>query len=409
MTETFNILRLGHHGDGIADGPVFVPLTLPGEVVSGVRDGSQLTDIRIITPSSDRVQPPCRHFKSCGGCQVQHASDAFVAEWKQQIVASALAAQGIAANLRPILTSPEKSRRRATLSAKRTKKGALVGFHARSSDIVVQIPDCQLLDDRLLAGMPVAEALAIAGASRKAALSVTMTMSESGLDVVVSGGKPLDGQLRVVLAQVAEKHDLARLTWEDEIIAMRRSPVQVFGSACVVPPPGAFLQATPQGEKALLAEVREITQGAQRIADLFAGCGTFALPLAERAEVHAVEGDAEMTSALDRGWRQTQGLKRVSTEVRDLFRRPLMADELARFEAIVLDPPRAGAESQIAELAQIDPVPIAYVSCNPVTFARDASRLIGAGYRLDRVRVVDQFRWSSHVELVGCFLPGRTD
>lgn len=409
MTETFTILRLGHHGDGIADGPVFAPLTLPGEVVSGVRDGSQLTDIRIITPSSDRVQPPCRHFKSCGGCQVQHASDAFVAEWKQQIVASALAAQGIAANLRPILTSPEKSRRRATFSAKRTKKGALVGFHARSSDIVVPIPDCQLLDDRLLAGMPVAEALAIAGASRKAALSVTMTMSESGLDVVVSGGKPLDGQLRVVLAQVAEKHDLARLTWEDEIIAMRRSPVQVFGSACVVPPPGAFLQATPQGEKALLAEVREITQGAQRIADLFAGCGTFALPLAERAEVHAVEGDAEMTSALDRGWRQAQGLKRVSTEVRDLFRRPLMADELARFEAIVLDPPRAGAESQIAELAQIDPVPIVYVSCNPVTFARDASRLIGAGYRLDRVRVVDQFRWSSHVELVGCFLPGRTD
>jgi 23S rRNA (uracil1939-C5)-methyltransferase len=405
MTETCTILRLGHHGDGIANGPVYAPRTLPGEVVSGRREGAQLHDIRILEPSHDRVQAPCRHFKSCGGCQVQHASDAFVADWKQRIVTAALAAQGLQAEMRPILTSPPGTRRRATLSARRTKKGALVGFHARSSDTVVPIPDCQLLDVRLLAGMPVAQALAIIGASRKGELSATMTLSDSGLDVSVSGGKPLDGPLRIALAQCAEQRDLARLTWDDEIIAMRRPPEQVFGSARVVPPPGAFLQATPQGEQALLAGVREITRGANRIADLFAGCGTFTLPLAGQAELHAVEGAADMTEALDRGWRRAQGLKRVSTEARDLFRRPLMADELARFDAIILDPPRAGAEAQVAELVVAAPVPIAYVSCNPVTFARDARRLVNAGYRLEWVQVIDQFRWSAHVELVACFRP----
>lgn len=403
MNTHVTINRLGHQGDGIADGPIFAPRTLPGEVVSGVLTGTQLGDIRIVDPSDDRVAPPCRHYKACGGCQLQHASDGFVARWKQQIVQNALIAHGLEPVFRPIHTLPARSRRRATLAVRRTKKGAMAGFHARASDVITQIPDCQLLHPDLLAGIPMAEALAIQGASRKAVLAVTLTLSDEGLDVSVTGGKPLDGPLQQTLAQITQAHGVARLSWDGEVIAMSVPPAQVFGSARVVPPPGAFLQATRNGEAALVAAVREITGEASQIADLFAGCGTFSLPLAQGAEVLAVEGDAQMTAALDQGWRKAQGLKLVTTETRDLFRRPLLPDELARFGAVVLDPPRAGAAAQVDELAKAKVARIAFVSCNPVTFARDAHVLVEAGYSLDWVQVVDQFRWSTHTELVASF------
>lgn len=397
------IQRLGHHGDGIAEGPLFAPITLPGEVVSGTPEGQTLADVRIIKPSADRVAPPCRHFKSCGGCQMQHASDAFVADWKQDIVRNALDAHGLETEFKPIATSPAQSRRRATFAARRTKKGAMAGFHGRGSDVVIEIPDCKLLHPDLMDALPIAQKLAVVGTSRKAALAVTVTLSQDGLDVAVSNGKPLDGPLRIELAQVCDQTGLARLTWEDEVIAMRTPPRQFFGNVAVTPPPGAFLQATQAGEDALLAAVREAVEGAGRIVDLFAGCGTFSLPLAGQARVHAVEGDAEMTRALDEGWRMAEGLKPVTTEARDLYRRPLLPDELAKFDAAVIDPPRAGAERQVAEIIQAKIPVIAFVSCNPVTFARDAAGLVASGYRLDWVQVVDQFRWSSHVELAARF------
>ncbi|QIE46131.1 class I SAM-dependent RNA methyltransferase [Pseudohalocynthiibacter aestuariivivens] len=397
------IQRLGHQGDGIADGPVYAPLTLPGEVVTGVLNGTRLTDVRIEEPSDTRVKPPCRHFKSCGGCQLQHASDVFLAKWKTEIVGSALAAHDLNAEFAPIVTSPAQARRRATLTARRTKKGAMAGFHAKGSDVIVEIPDCQLLHPDLMRAIPVAEALALHCASRKGTLSVAACLSTGGLDLHVTGGKPLDGPLRIQLAQLAEAHDLARLSWEDETVTQREAPEQVFGAARVTPPPGAFLQATAEGEAALLADVIAATAGAQRIVDLFAGCGTFSLPLATGAQVHAVEGDAAMIAAIEAGWRKSSGLKQVSSEARDLFRRPLLPDELARFDAAVLDPPRAGAEAQVAELTRAQVPRIAYVSCNPVTFARDAATLVAAGYGLGQIRVVDQFRWSAHIELVADF------
>lgn len=403
MNTQVTINRLGLHGDGVADGPVFAPRTLPGEVVSGTLEGTRLTGIRIVTPVDDRVQPPCRHYKACGGCHLQHATDSFVATWKQEIVQSALRAQGLETDWRPILTSSARSRRRATLAARRTKKGSMVGFYGCGSDVITEVPDCQLLDPALLAGVPAAGALAVLGASRKSALAVTLTACAAGLDVSVAGGKPLDGPLRQALAQITEAHGLARLSWDGDVIAMRARPVQTFGPAQVLPPPGAFLQATKQGEAALLAAVHEATEGAQRIADLFAGCGTFSLPLAVESEVHAVEAEALMTDALDQGWRKAPGLKPVSVETRDLYRRPLLPDELARFDAVVLDPPRAGAEAQVAELAQAKVARIAYVSCNPITFARDAKVLVDAGYDLNRVQVIDQFRWSAHTELAASF------
>lgn len=396
--------RLGHLGDGIARGPdgtpVFVPMALPGEVVEGEVADGRMEGAKIVTPSPDRVRPPCPHYRACGGCALMHASDAFVARWKEDVVRTALAAQGIAAPFRSVVTSPPRSRRRATLAGRRTKSGAIVGFHGRASGTIIEVPGCELLHPGLMAALPALAEITALGASRKGELALALTRGDSGLDVAVSGGKPLDQSLFSALAAVAERADSARLTWEGEVVAARRPVAQHFGTARVVPPPGAFLQATADGEAALLSAVRDAVGPARRVADLFAGAGTFALPLADLREVHAVEGDAAMLSALDAGWRQTPGLHRVTTEARDLFRRPLLPDELTAFGAVVIDPPRAGAEAQMREIAASRVAVVAAVSCNPVTFARDARLLLAAGFVLDWVQVVDQFHWSTHVELV---------
>jgi 23S rRNA (uracil1939-C5)-methyltransferase len=397
---TVKIKRLGHLGDGIADGPIYVPAALPGEVVTGTLDGEHLRDPKIDTPSENRVKPPCSHAKSCGGCQLQHASDAFVSDWKRDVVRQALAAHGIAVDLEPPITSPAQSRRRATFSVKRTKKGALAGFHMKASDTIVSVPNCQLLHPELTAALPMVEALGVLGASRKGELSVLVTRTDTGLDVTVTGGKEMDVSLHQALSDLARDYDLARIAWDDDIALQRRAPVLRLGPADLTPPPGAFLQATREGEAALIDAVKQALTGAKRVADLFAGCGTFALPLAQDAMVHAVEGDRDMTNALDHAWRNAKGLKRITHEVRDLFRNPLQPEELAKCDGVVIDPPRAGAAAQIAELARSSVPRIAHVSCNPATFARDTATLIRAGYDVEWIRVVDQFRWSTHVELV---------
>ena len=399
--------RLGHLGDGIAltdAGPVYASGLLPGEVAEGELQGDTLINPRIVTPSVLRIKPPCSHARTCGGCLMQHAADGFVAEWKEGIIRGALAGQGLEAPFRPIATSPARSRRRATLTGRKTRGGALLGFHARASDMLLPVPNCQLLHADLIATFPGLEALVRLGGSRTTELQLTVTRSLAGADVAVTGGKELDSALRLELARVTEAHGFARLTWSGETVALRASPVQRMGRALVTPPPGAFLQATAEGESALLQAVALAIGSARKVTDLFAGCGTFALPLAERAEVHAVEGEAAMTTALDKAARQTEGLRRVTVETRDLFRRPLEADEFKGVEAVVIDPPRAGAEAQVARLAKAKVPVIAMVSCNPVTFARDARALCQAGYRLDWVQTVDQFRWSAHVELAARFV-----
>lgn len=397
------ITRLGHLGHGVAEGPIYVPGVLPGEIVEGELQGDRLVEPRIVTPSTDRVKPPCRHARTCGGCQLQHASDGFVAQWKQEVVATALAGQGLTARFLPVVTCPPASRRRATLSARRTRSGVLIGFHARASDSITEIPDCLLLHPAILAAFPGLQALVTAGGSRTAELSLQVTLTRGGPDVMITGGKPLDATLRMDLARLVETHGFSRLTWDGEIVALRDRPALTLGTATVVSPPGAFLQATAEGEAVLLAAVRAALGPQKRVVDLFSGLGTFTLPLAASMEIHAVEGDKALTDALDLAARTTPNLHRVSAETRDLFRRPLEPDELAGFTGAVIDPPRAGAEAQTGRLAQGRIPVIAAVSCNPVTFARDARILTAAGYVLDWVRVVDQFRWSTHVELVARF------
>ena len=403
-TDTVTIERLGHKGDGIAPGPVFAARTLPGEVVTGAIEGDRIARPSIVTPSADRISAPCRHYKSCGGCALLHARDDFVAAWKQETVRSALAANGIEADIRRLHTSPAGARRRAVVSGRRTKSGAIVGFHGAQSDTIVAVPDCLVITEDLRDVLPFVVKLVIVGASRKGEVKLALTETQDGVDVAVTGGQPLDVTLRLKLSEVVGASPIVRLTWDGEPVLQKTQPLVTFDGISVPLPPGAFLQATEPGEHALRAGVMDaIGDRPSSVVDLFAGSGTFALPLARHAEVHAVEGDAALTDALELGWRRASGLKHVTTETRDLFRRPLLPDELKRFDAVVIDPPRAGAEAQIAEIAKAQVPVVAHVSCNPITFARDAATLIAAGYTLDWVDVVDQFRWSSHTEVVSSF------
>ena len=401
--QELEVTALGRQGDGIAEGPVFVPGGLPGEHVSGVIEDGRLTGVRILVPSSDRVKPPCRHFKTCGGCQMQHASDALVADWKLGLVTDALHRQGLSTELRGIETSPPGSRRRARFAARRTKSGAMAGFHARGSDTIVDVQDCALVAPPLARGLELARELAVAGASRKAELGVHCTVTADGLDVAVDGGKPLDRELEVELPQIATRHGVVRLTWDGELVAQSTPPRHRVGRADVILPPGAFLQATEHGESVLQACVLEATEGASSLADLFAGCGTFALRLAEHGPVTAVEGDQAMTIALQQAANRAGLPYPVQALTRDLFHEPLTVEALEKFDAVVLDPPRAGAAAQVEQLAGSEVPIIAYVSCDPASFARDAATLVRGGYNLDWVQVVDQFRWSAHTELAARF------
>lgn len=398
------IESLGAQGDGVTAEGLFVPFSLPGERVRLIRSGHRGRLEEIVDRAPGRVQPPCPDFGICGGCVLQHASDDLLAGWRRDLIGRALASRGIeGVEIRQTVISPPGSRRRATFAARCTKRGAVVGFHAAASDEIVPVTECPVADPAVVASLPVLAALAETGASRKGALRLTVTASERGLDIAVEGGRPIEGPLYGQLVAIAATSDLARLSWDGEALVTRRQPVQRMGRAWVAPPPGGFLQATREGEAALVAAMREAAGDAALVADLFAGSGTFALPLAESAEVLAVDADGAALAALDAGWRGAEGLRRIETETRDLLRRALLARQLAGVGAVVFDPPRAGARAQAEQIA-LSAVPrVGAVSCNPATFARDARILIDGGYRLDWVLPVDQFRWSPHVELAAAF------
>ncbi len=396
------IHALGHLGDGVArhnGEEVFVPFALPGETVSGVLDGNRIENPKIQSPVADRIKPACRHFRTCGGCTMQHARDEVLAAWKLDQVKTTLAQSGLETEFRTVITSPPHSRSRAVFSGRRSKSGTIIGFHRRGSEALIDLLECPLVTPKIWAAIEGLRPLVLMGASRKAEVRLTVTDADNGVDVDVSDAKELTPQQQSELGLIATRHGFSRITWNGEVAVQAEPPFQTFGRAQVVPPPGAFLQATQDGEQALLSAVTDAVGDAGRIADLFAGCGTFALPLAEQADILAVEGEEPMIEALLEGWRKASGLHRVEGVARDLFRRPLLPDEFKGIDAVVIDPPRAGALAQITELAKSPVNRIAFVSCNPATFARDARILTEAGFTLDWVQVVDQFRWSAHVEL----------
>jgi len=401
---------LGARGDVVAEGAggrLYVPFALPGETVE-VRPGASRGDgrgtdlLRVIDPSPDRVDPPCPHFGTCGGCALQHMAPVAEAAWKRDLVIAALGRRGLVdVPVAATVSVPPGTRRRATLTWRRTRSGLVLGFHERQSHQIVDIRACPVLHPELAALLPRLRAALLAVLAAGTSGDLQMQWTDSGADVRLDLPAAPDLTGRESLAALAETLDLGRLMLrvdgQDEPVAIRRPPVITFGGVTVALPPGAFLQPSQAGEDALRTLVLAALEGvAGPVADLFCGLGTFALPLAARHGVTAVDGDGPAVAALT-------ATGKVRTLARDLFTDPLAGSDLAPFAAVVFDPPRAGAREQAEALATAGPDVVVAVSCAPASFARDARTLVDGGYMLEQVTPVDQFAWSAHVELVATF------
>jgi len=407
VTEQLAITGLGHRGDGIAEtpaGPVFVPGALPGETVTvepvpGHPDRYHLLQVDELSPA--RIAPICPHFGVCGGCAIQHLAWDRYCAWKRELVTTALAQAGIDATVDEIVDAHGEGRRRAVLHGRRGVHDVLqVGFAAARAHRIVPIDRCPVLDPGLSRAIPVAWRIAEALEPLKKPLDIQVTATDDGLDVDVRGSGPLTQSRSAQLVRIAAEEKLARLTRHGEMIAQTVQPAVRMGRARVPLPPGAFLQPTEAGETALADLVIQHAGRAKRVADLFSGVGPFALRLAGKSAVTAIDSDAAAIEALRKAATGAPGLKPVTATARDLFRRPLTPGELSAFDAVVFDPPRQGAQTQAAQLAASKVPTIIAVSCNPATFARDARLLLDGGYHLERVTPVDQFRYTAHVELV---------
>lgn len=415
------ITGLGTAGDGMAEipsGRLYVPLAAPGDrllvrPIAGTTNPARAKIFERLADGDGRAEPPCSHFGSCGGCAMQHLAPSIYAEWKGGLLRDALGRRGLYGSvMAPPQLVPAASRRRVRFQARRLRHGVALGYFAAASHRVVNIDQCsvslpaiaELLDPLrlLLAG------LLATGERADAAI----TLADGGLDVLLGLARPPDDGALEQLAGFAHQADLARLCWRPhgggpdgiEPVALRR-PVRVdFSGVAVDLPADGFLQPSAEGEGLLAAAVREGLGGRVEVADLYAGCGAFSFALAgDGKRVTAVEAAADHVAALAAAAGRVGLDHQVSAQCRDLVRRPLGGKELADFDGVCLDPPRPGAAAQIRELVQSSVPVIAYVSCNPVSFARDASRLVEGGYRLRRVTPVDQFTWSAHLELVGIF------
>jgi 23S rRNA (uracil1939-C5)-methyltransferase len=412
MNETLQIERIGGQGDGVGlgpSGPVFVPLSLPGETVSGQIIDGRMERPDILTNSPERIVPLSPHFGECGGCSLQHWASGPYLQWKQEQVRLALGREGLETDVRPTVATPPGTRRRLALHARRGEDGRVVlGFKARKSWRLVEVTACPVAEPRLVAAFPALARVAEAFLEHpKSAPTLHVTLTLTGLDVDVTGVERksggLSGDQRQQAIRAARQADLARLSLAGEVLMMECAPTVMFGPATVAIPPGGFLQAVPEAEKAMVDIALAAVKGSRRIADLFCGAGTFTFPLATVAPVIAADGAAAGIGALKAGVGSTRGLRQITAEARDLFRRPLTPFDLKGCEAIVFDPPRAGAIEQVAQITGSKATTVVGVSCNPQTFARDARVLVDAGYRLETVTPVDQFLWSSHIELVGVF------
>ena len=389
------VLRVAARGDGVTADGRHVALAAPGDRVTV--DGQ-------LIPGRHHQTPPCRHFPECGGCQLQHLDDISWSQFIADRIVTALAAQGLETHVRAPLLSPPNTRRRATLHAERRGRQIRLGFTRQNSHELIDLEECWILDPELFALVAPLRGMLAALIPGTRRINVHLALIDQGPDVLIDGLEAEGLAAAEALSAFSHRHHLARLSIDEGFGASARyepEPVTVTLGGVAVPfPPGNFLQATPEGEAALVAAVREIVGSARAVADLFAGLGTFTCAF-PKAKVYAAEAARDPIMAL----KAAAGAagRAVFAEHRDLFRRPVTAKDLSNFDAVVLDPPRAGAREQTGEIAQSGVPLIAYVSCNPSTFARDAETLSKAGYRLDWVQPVGQFRWSTHVELAARF------
>lgn len=395
MPHTLTINEMGARGEGVAeqDGQrIFVPYTLPGETVSAEIEGTRGTLIEINTPSTQRVTPPCPHFGACGGCQVQHWETNAYQEWKRNLLVTALSRAGIETQINPLITASGEGRRRVTMHGR--AKGA--GFMSKRSHDVHNLDVCPILVPALAPAADITRTCYRAIGD----CDVAVTASLTGLDVSVRAKREPNYK---ALTNVAAKFKLARLSMNGEDILTSRPPEVQMGPARVKLPAGSFMQATAKAEDIIAEHIVAACHGAKKVADLFCGMGPFALRLAQHAKIFASDSDKRAVAVCDAALRGTPGLKVIGTDTRDLMRDPMLAQELKGFDAVVFDPPRAGAEAQCRELAMSKVKTIVAVSCDPGTLARDARILIDGGYKLQSATPIDQFIWSAHLETVAVF------
>lgn len=407
---TVKIQSLGAQGDGIAhcpDGTVYVPFTLPGETVAIARVKDQGTIMSISEAAPERREPACRHFGpdgkngTCGGCSLQHMADEPYRDFKRNLVVSALRSKGLDVQVDALVDCRPGERRRVVFAARKTEKGLLLGFSQAGSHHIVDIEECPVTSDGIVSRLDAIRSIGLPLASNAEPFRITVMETLSGLDISVEGIKSVnDKQRRALTEIVLSMRGIARVSLSGEILIEPQKPVIDFDGVKISPPSGSFAQATRQAEDAMAELVLAHVGKSKRIADLFCGSGTFALRLARLGKVHAVEAEDKPLKALDLAARNTQGLKPVSIEKRDLFRHPVIVKDLKNYDAVVFDPPRAGAEAQCKELARSTVKKIVAISCNPLSLARDLAILVEGGYRVTKVTPVDQFLWSPHVEAV---------
>ena len=402
--EAVSIVALDPHGHGLTANGAIVPGALPGERARVKLEGKRAELVETLDPAPERATPICPWFGTCGGCVAQHMSASLYHAWKRSLVVDALKREGVAAEVGDVVDAHGAGRRRATFHA-RFPHGEPdeVGFmRARSHDIIA-IDHCPLFSPGMAGAIPAAHALSgdLRGLMKPLDIGVTATLD--GLDVDLRGSGPLGRAETQKLAETAEALDLARVSNHGEIVIERRPPRVAFGDALARLPPGGFLQATEAGEAWLGEFAERALADTKKIADLFCGAGAFALRLARGHEVFAADADPAAIAALARAAATTPGLRQIAAETRDLFRRPLRADEFAAFDAALIDPPRAGAIEQARALAASAVPLVVSISCNAATFARDARILIDGGFQLESVTPLDQFRFSAHVEIAALF------
>ena len=400
MTIELEIAGLGAQGDGIAEtsgGTRYVPFALPGERVRIA--GGNAPEL-LSPPSPDRVTPTCRHHGVCGGCVAQHMNERLYADWKRSILVEALRQRGLTPEVAPLVRVAPHSRRRAVLTARRQRDGqATLGYHRRKSDQLVDLQECPVLEPAIVERLAALRAIAAALPAREARLTVLAT--SAGLDISAEHAGNRPGAAAVSeIARIAAEQQLARVAVNGETVIERAPPTLAFAGIDAVPPPGTFVQAVKAAELEMTRLVRQAVAGSTRVADLFCGIGTFTLALARKARVLAVDSDDKALAALGAAVRRAQGLKPVETKLRDLLRTPLGTKELEGFDAVVFDPPRAGAKAQAERLAQSQVPLVVAVSCDPGTLTRDLRILVDGGYSLESVTPIDQFLFSAHVEAV---------